>query len=131
MLDGELRHDDTHGGGGMITDGGTQWMTAGAGIQHQELPSERLLCGGGVMHGVQLWVNLRKIAKWSNPRYQDIGPDDITLLSSHDGSSLIRVVASELAGHTGPGVTYTPITYLHATVAPEARLDLRWPEDFN
>ncbi|WP_018352133.1 pirin family protein [Longispora albida] len=131
MIDGEMRHDDTHGGGGLITDGGTQWMTAGSGIQHQEMPSDRLLRSGGVMHGVQLWVNLPKSAKWAKPKYQDIGPGDITLLSSHDGSSLIRIIAGEVAGHSGPGSTHTPITYLHATVAPGARLDLAWPEEFN
>jgi hypothetical protein len=74
---------------------------------------------------------LPRAQKWVPPRYQDIGAQDVTLLSSPDGGSLVRVIAGELAGHPGPGITYTPITYLHATVSPGARLDLPWPADFN
>jgi redox-sensitive bicupin YhaK (pirin superfamily) len=76
-------------------------------------------------------VNLPRERKWVPPRYQDIESRDVALLSSDDGSSIVRVIAGELAGHKGPGVTYTPITYLHATVAPGARLTLPWPRDFN
>ena len=131
MIDGALEHQDTTGGGGMITDGATQWMTAGAGIQHIERPPERLVVTGGLFHGVQLWVNLPRAAKWLAPCYQDIEARDVTLLSNEDGSSLVRIIAGELDGHAGPGMTHTPITYLHATVAPGSRLALRWPRDFN
>ena len=131
MIDGAFEHQDTTGGGGLITDGATQWMTAGAGIQHIEKPPERLIVTGGLFHGVQLWVNLPAIKKWTPPRYQDIEAADVTLLSNDDGSSLLRIIAGELAGHRGPGSTQTPITYLHATVAPGARLSMLWPRDFN
>jgi redox-sensitive bicupin YhaK (pirin superfamily) len=131
IIDGAFQHQDTTGGGGLIADGGTQWMTAGAGIQHIEQPTPELVATGGLFHGVQLWVNLPREQKWVPPRYQDIESRDVALLSSDDGSSLVRVIAGELAGHKGPGVTYTPITYLHATVAPGAKLTLPWPRDFN
>ncbi|QFZ16825.1 pirin family protein [Saccharothrix syringae] len=130
MIDGALEHRDSAGGGGLITDGGTQWMTAGAGVLHSELPPQDVVARGGLFHGVQLWVNLPRAAKWTPPRYQDIGPRDTTLLSSGDGGALVRVIAGDVAGFRGPGATRTPITYLHATLSPGARLDLPWPEDF-
>jgi quercetin 2,3-dioxygenase len=131
IIDGAFAHQDTTGGGGLIADGATQWMTAGAGIQHIEQPTPELVAKGGLFHGVQLWVNLPRAQKWVPPRYQDIGARDVALLSSADGGALVRIIAGELAGHAGPGVTYTPITYLHATVSPGARLDLPWPADFS
>ncbi|GGM42244.1 hypothetical protein GCM10012275_11530 [Longimycelium tulufanense] len=131
MIDGAMEHTDSIGGGGVITDGGTQWMTAGAGILHNEMPPQELVVKGGLFHGVQLWVNLPKEMKMTPPRYQDIGPRDVKLLSSDDGGALVRLIAGDLAGHQGPGVTWTPITYLHATVSPGARLALPWPRDFN
>jgi quercetin 2,3-dioxygenase len=131
LIDGAFEHQDTAGGGGLIENGDTQWMTAGAGIQHIERPPDSLVATGGLFHGVQLWVNLPAAAKWTPPRYQDIGRGDAALLAGQDGASLVRVIAGELDGHRGPGSTYTPITYLHATVAPGARLDLPWPQEFN
>ena len=131
MIDGAFEHQDSTGGGGLITDGSTQWMTAGAGILHSEMPPQEMIAKGGLFHGVQLWVNLPKDQKWVEPRYQDIEARDVTLLASDDGGALVRVIAGQLAGHQGPGVTYTPITYLHATVSPGAQLRLPWPEDFN
>jgi redox-sensitive bicupin YhaK (pirin superfamily) len=131
MIDGAFEHQDTTGGGGLITDGATQWMTAGAGIQHIEKPPERLVTTGGLFHGLQLWVNLPAAKKWTPPAYQDTEARDVSLLANDDGSSLVRIIAGELAGHSGPGSTQTPITYLHATVAPGARLSLPWPREFN
>jgi redox-sensitive bicupin YhaK (pirin superfamily) len=131
IIDGAFQHHDTTGGGGLITDGATQWMTAGSGLQHIEQPPPELVATGGLFHGVQLWVNLPREHKWVPPRYQDIKSRDVSLLSSDDGSSVVRVIAGELAGHKGPGSTYTPITFLHATVAPGARLALPWPHEFN
>ncbi|MGI5205492.1 pirin family protein [Spirillospora sp. CA-108201] len=131
IIDGAFQHQDTTGGGGLIADGGTQWMTAASGLQHIEQPPPELVAKGGLFHGVQLWVNLPRAQKWVPPRYQDIEARDVTLLAADDGSSLVRVIAGSLAGHDGPGVTYTPINYLHATVAPGARLALPWPRDFN
>ncbi|RAY14570.1 pirin family protein [Actinomadura craniellae] len=131
VIDGAFQHQDTTGGGGLIADGATQWMTAGAGIQHIEQPTPELVAKGGLFHGVQLWVNLPRSAKWNPARYQDIEARDVVLLAGDDGASLVRLIAGSLAGYEGPGVTHTPITYLHATVAPGARLDLPWPADFN
>ncbi|MFD1152235.1 pirin family protein [Saccharothrix hoggarensis] len=130
MIDGAFEHKDSTGGGGLITNGGTQWMTAGSGVLHSELPPQELVSRGGLFHGVQLWVNLPKAAKWTPPRYQDIKAHDTTLLSSDDGGALVRVIAGDVAGHRGPGLTHTPITYLHATLSPHARLALPWPEEF-
>ena len=131
MLDGVLEHRDSMGGGGTISDGATQWMTAGAGIVHSEMPPEYLVRSGGLFHGVQLWVNLPASMKWSAPRYQDIVPDQVALITNTDGSALIRIIAGELDGHAGPGSTHTPIAYAHATLHPEARVDIPWRTDFN
>jgi len=131
MLDGKIAHQDSHGGGGLITDGATQWMTAGAGILHIETPPADLVQSGGVFHGVQLWVNLPKGDKFAPPRYQAIEGDDVRLLASGDGGALVRVIAGEIDGHRGPGVTHTPITLAHATIHNGARLNLGWRRDFN
>ena len=131
MIDGTFQHQDSTGGGGLITNGATQWMTAGAGILHIERPPEALIASGGLFHGIQLWVNLPAAEKWTAPRYQDIGAARVTLLSSPDGGALLRVIAGEIAGHPGPGITHTPITMLHATVNPGAELRLPWRRDFN
>jgi len=131
IIDGIFEHQDSNGGGGVITNGDTQWMTAGAGILHIEKPPERLVMSGGLFHGIQLWVNLPRDRKWSPPRYQDIRGREARLLSSPDGGALVRVIAGEVAGHAGPGVTYTPMTMIHATLSPSARLVLPWRPDFN
>jgi len=106
-------------------------MTAGAGILHIERPPEALIASGGLFHGIQLWVNLPAEQKWTAPRYQDIGAARVTLLSSHDGGALVRVIAGEIAGHAGPGVTHTPITLVHASINPGAELRLPWRREFN
>jgi hypothetical protein len=131
MLDGTFQHQDSHGGGGVITDGATQWMTAGGGILHIETPPEELVVSGGLFHGLQLWVNLPAKDKLAAPRYQSLEGEQATLLASADGGALVRIIAGDVAGHTGPGATHTPITFLHATVAPGARLHLPWRPDFN
>ena len=131
MMDGELEHRDSNGGGGLITDGATQWMTAGAGIVHSEMPTERIVTGGGLFHGVQLWVNLPRAEKWTPPRYQDLEPDSTVLLATDDAGAVVRLISGELGGHRGPGSTHTPITYAHASVSPGARLRIPWSPDFN
>jgi redox-sensitive bicupin YhaK (pirin superfamily) len=131
MIDGQMAHRDSNGGGGLITNGDTQWMTAGAGILHIETPPEHLVMSGGLFHGFQLWVNLPKTLKFAPPRYQDIRGASVALLSSADGGALVRVIAGEVAGHHGPGSTHTPITLVHATVSPGASLSLPWRPDFN
>src|SRR5580693_1291719 len=116
MIDGKFAHQDSHGGGGLISDGATQWMTAGAGILHIETPPAELVESGGVFHGIQLWVNLPKKDKFAPPRYQAIEGNDATLIASDDGGALVRIIAGEVDGHGGPGVTHTPITLVHATI---------------
>jgi len=131
VLDGEIAHHDTNGGGGVIAEGDTQWMTAGSGILHDELPTERAYREGGPFHAVQLWVNLPARLKMTPPRYQAITRDQLTLLTSDDGGALVRLIAGDLAGFTGPGSTHTPIAYTHVTLAPGAELALRWHPEFS
>ena len=131
MIDGAMDHQDTHGGGGTITNGDTQWMTAGSGLLHIEAPPEQLVMSGGLFHGLQLWVNLPRVAKMITPKYQDIRGREAALLTTPDGGSLIRVIAGTIAGHEGPGSTHTPINLTHVTLQPGARLDLPWQPDYN
>jgi quercetin 2,3-dioxygenase len=131
MIDGTFSHRDSTGGGGRITNGDTQWMTAGAGILHIEVPPEELVISGGLFHGIQLWVNLPAADKWLPPAYQDIRAEAATLIAGHDGASLLRVIAGELDGHKGPGSTHTPIVFVHATLEPGASLELPWPAEYN
>ncbi|MBV8952261.1 MAG: pirin family protein [Actinobacteria bacterium] len=131
MIDGTFEHRDSTGGGGLITNGATQWMTAGRGILHIETPPSELVSSGGLFHGIQLWVNLPSAEKWVAPRYQGIEPGKVTLLRSPDGGALVRVIAGEMDGHQGPGVTHTPIVMAHATLSPGAELTVPWPRDYN
>lgn len=131
IIDGTFDHQDSNGGGGRITNGDTQWMTAGAGILHIEAPPEELVVSGGLFHGIQLWVNLPSANKWNPPRYQDIRGREAVLLTSPDGGALLRLIAGDLGGEVGPGSTFTPITMVHATISPGARVVLPWPPGFN
>jgi redox-sensitive bicupin YhaK (pirin superfamily) len=131
MIDGKFAHQDSHGGGGLISDGATQWMTAGSGILHIETPPAELVESGGVFHGVQLWVNLPKKDKFAPPAYQSIEGNDARLLASDDGGALIRIIAGEIDGRRGPGATHTPITLAHATIQNGARLNIPWRREFN
>jgi len=131
MIDGTFEHHDSNGGGGLITNGDTQWMTAGAGILHIEKPPEWLVASGGLFHGFQLWVNLPAAQKWAAPRYQDIRATEVGLVSSGDGGALVRVIAGEVDGHSGPGSTYSPMTLVHATLSAGAQLVLPWRADYN
>ncbi|MBP2403839.1 Quercetin 2,3-dioxygenase [Streptomyces netropsis] len=131
LIDGTFVHQDSHGGGGTINDGDTQWMTAGSGLLHIEAPPESLVVSGGLFHGLQLWVNLPKADKMMAPRYQDIGGGKVKLLTSADGGALLRLIAGSIDGHEGPGITHTPITMTHISLNPGAELTLPWRPDFN
>ncbi|QKT06594.1 pirin family protein [Gordonia sp. X0973] len=131
MLDGRFAHQDSAGGGGLIENGDTQWMTAGAGILHIETPPAELVESGGLFHGIQLWVNLPAADKFLAPRYQNLQGQGLGLVSSPDGGALIRVIAGDIDGHAGPGATHTPITFAHATVEPGASVTVPWRRDFN
>ena len=131
IIDGVFDHHDSHGGGGTITDGDTQWMTAGSGLLHIETPPEWLVQSGGLFHGIQLWVNLPRNAKWNPPAYQDIRSGQVGLATSADAGALVRVIAGDVGATKGPGSTYTPMTMVHATVEAGARLDLPWEVEYN
>src|ERR1700722_10806803 len=131
IIDGTFQHQDSNGGGGLITNGDTQWMTAGAGILHIEAPPEALVVSGGLFHGIQLWVNLPRANKWEHPRYQDIRGQEETLLTTEDAESLVRVIAGDIAGQRGPGSTHTPMAMTHVSISPGAQLDLPWDPTFN
>ncbi len=131
MIEGTFAHQDSQGGGGLITDGATQWMTAGGGILHIETPPEELVVSGGLFHGIQLWVNLPAKDKMIPPAYQGLEADQVALLSSADGGSLVRVIAGQVGEHRGPGSTHTPMALMHASLAPGALLELPWNPYFN
>lgn len=131
VLEGSIAHHDSNGGGGVIHAGDTQWMTAGAGILHDEVPTEAFVRSGGLSHGVQLWVNLPAAAKFTPPAYQAITATALTLVTNEDAGALIRIIAGELGAHRGPGSTHTPITYLHVSLRPGARLEMNWDPNFN
>jgi quercetin 2,3-dioxygenase len=131
MMEGTFAHQDSQGGGGLITDGATQWMTAGKGILHIETPPEELVVSGGLFHGIQLWVNLPAREKMIPPAYQGLEANQVTLLSTPDGGGLVRVIAGQVGGYRGPGSTHTPMALLHASVSPGALMELPWEPDFN
>lgn len=131
IIDGTFLHQDSHGGGGIIENGATQWMTAGRGILHIETPPESLVVSGGLFHGVQLWVNLPSRDKMIEPRYQNLEGSSVTLFASPDGGALVRLISGAVAGFDGPAATHTPISVAHATLAAGARLDLPWNPLFN
>ncbi len=131
MIDGTFQHRDSNGGGGLITNGDTQWMTAGGGILHIERPPESLVASGGLFHGIQLWVNLPSADKMIPAAYQDLRAGDVALARSPDGGALVRIIAGDVGDQRGPGSTHTPISLAHATLQPGAQLDVPWPADYN
>ncbi len=131
MIDGYFDHQDSHGGGGSITNGDTQWMTAGSGLLHIEAPPEWLVQKGGLFHGIQLWVNLPRSQKMATPRYQDLRAGEVGLASTRDAGALVRIIAGDVAGQTGPGSTHTPMAMVHASLAPTSQLELPWDPGFN
>ncbi|MFC4765548.1 pirin family protein [Dyella koreensis] len=124
MLAGHMQHGDNHGNRGDLGPGSVQWMTAGRGILHSEMPQQE----NGLMWGFQLWVNLPAKDKMTDPRYQDIGPERIPVVHPSDGVE-VKVIAGELLGATGPvaGITTAPI-YLDISVQPGAQLEIPLPE---
>jgi redox-sensitive bicupin YhaK (pirin superfamily) len=129
ILEGGVEHRDSRGGGGIIGPGDTQWMTAGDGLVHSEMPTEALLRDGGRMHGFQLWVNLPRDAKRKPPAYQDIRADGVAKASLADGRGILRVIAGEIGGVAGPGQTHTPIVYGHVSLQSETETTLTWDSD--
>jgi redox-sensitive bicupin YhaK (pirin superfamily) len=131
LIDGRFIHEDSNHGGGTILEGGTQYMTAGDGILHIETPPADLVESGGLFHGVQLWINLPIAKKRIAPQYQDLQGQDSAMVTTADGGTLVRILAGEVDGHQGPGISHTPLAVTHVTVAPGARADIPWRSDFN
>lgn len=131
IMDGTFVHQDSHGGGGVITDGATQWMTAGRGILHIETPPEDLVIRGGLFHGIQLWVNLPSRSKMLPPAYQNLEGDLVTLVTTPDAEVLVRIIAGDIGDHRGPGSTQTPIVVAHATLQPGSELTVPWNPGYN
>jgi redox-sensitive bicupin YhaK (pirin superfamily) len=118
LLSGEMEHKDSRGHAGRLTPGDVQWMTAGAGVVHSEMPSNEFQRTGGTMHGFQLWVNLPQRDKMTKPRYQEIPQAQIPQVTSQDGLVTVRVIAGEAMGQRAVIETHTPIIYLHYTIEP-------------
>ena len=129
MLAGEMEHEDSVGSKGVITPGDVQWMTAGKGIIHSELPTKKMMDEGGLMHGFQIWVNLPAKDKMMNPRYQDITSDDSPTIEK-DGV-WARVIAGECLGIESSIDTVIPITYVHVKIAQGSSLDKTLDEELN
>jgi len=129
MLEGEFEHKDSRGNHGTIKAGGVQWMTAGDGIVHSEMPSHQIRTEGGRVHGFQIWVNLPRSHKRTEPRYQSLEADDLTTLDG-DGWTA-RIIAGSLLGEDGPATTHTPIGAAHIVVEPGARIEIPVADDHN
>jgi hypothetical protein len=115
LLSGAMVHEDTTGACAVIRPGGVQWMTAGSGVVHSELPTEDMMRLGGKMHGFQLWVNLPAEKKMVDPRYQGYDAEEIAQCQLEKGG-VIKVVAGKVHGVTGPVETTSPMTYAHAVL---------------
>jgi quercetin 2,3-dioxygenase len=125
MIDGEFAHADSHGHRGSLAAGDVQWMTAGSGVVHSEMPSDRVIREGGKLHGFQIWINLPKADKWMNPRYQDVRAATIPVWKSADGSAWAKVIAGSAQGVNGAAETVIPIGMVHYRLEPGARIDHR------
>ena len=115
LMSGAMVHEDSIGTRAVIKPGGVQWMTAGSGVVHSELPTDDMLALGGRMHGFQLWVNLSSDRKMIPPRYQGYDADELAQVELANGG-LIKVVAGEVLGAVGPVQTTSPMTYAHAVM---------------
>jgi redox-sensitive bicupin YhaK (pirin superfamily) len=131
MLEGRFEHKDSKGNSGKLGPGDVQWMTAGAGVVHSEIPEKEFLHIGGNFHGFQLWVNLPQRDKMIKPRYQDISASKIPMSQTEDGSVKVKVIAGEALGAHAIIETRTPIFYLHFTLQPGAKVIQPIPKEYN
>jgi len=131
MLSGEMEHKDSRGHAGRLSSGDVQWMTAGAGVVHSEMPSQAFMRNGGRMHGFQLWVNLPQRDKMMKPRYQEIPSAKIPKATSADGLVSVSVIAGEALGQKAVIETRTPIIYLHYRLEPGGVATPQVPRDYN
>jgi len=120
ILEGELEHEDSVGNRGILRAGDVQWMTAGRGVVHSEMPSRNFQERGGRLHGFQLWVNLPSAHKLIEPRYQELPAASIPVFTTNDGLATVKIVAGSVAGHAGAVQTHTPMLYAHLVAHPGA-----------
>src|SRR5579863_9277069 len=128
-LEGEFEHEDSAGNRGKLGPGDVQWMTAGSGVVHSEMPSARIRQKGGRVHGFQIWVNLPARDKMSKPHYQEVPAARIPEARTDDGLASVRVIAGEALGSRAVIETRTPIVYLDWTLSPGARAVATLPRD--
>ena len=131
MLDGEFEHRDSAGHAGRLQPGDVQWMTAGRGVVHSEMPASRIMQQGGRVHGFQIWVNLPARLKMTQPRYQEVAASSIPEAVSDDGLARVRVIAGEALGVSARIDTHTPIIYQHWILQPGAQVSQSLPSDCN
>ena len=131
MLAGEFEHRDSAGHDGRLQPGDVQWMTAGRGVVHSEMPSARIMEQGGRVHGFQIWINLPSRLKMTEPRYQEVAASKIPEANSEDGLARVRVIAGEALGVAACIDTHTPIVYQHWILQPGADVEQPLPEDHN
>ncbi len=131
MLSGDMEHKDSSGHAGQLRSGDVQWMTAGAGVVHAEMPSAEFMRTGGRMHGFQLWVNLPRRDKMITPRYQEIPGSRIPKAISPDGLVSVSVIAGEAMGEKAVIETRTQIIYLHYRIKPGGVVNQKVPHDYN
>jgi quercetin 2,3-dioxygenase len=131
ILEGAVEHGDSQGNRGRIGAGDVQWMTAGSGVVHSEMPSEEIRRDGGRMHGFQLWVNLPRRDKMMSPRYQELRAAEIPTATSADGNVTVTVITGESLGTRATIDTRTPIIYLHVRLAAGARFSQPVPATYN
>lgn len=131
MLTGRMAHKDSQGHQGLLRPGDVQWMTAGAGVVHSEMPEQEFARGGGRLHGFQLWVNLPSRDKMMKPRYQEIPAEKIPTAQTDDGLVQVRVIAGDALGARALIETRTPIIYLHFTLQPGGKIVQPVPREYN
>ena len=131
LIDGCFEHKDSRGHSGTLQPGDVQWMTAGSGVVHSEMPEKEFIKKGGKLHGFQLWVNLPKKDKMIEPRYQEIPSKTIPFATSNDGKVSVKVIAGESMGKNSVIETKIPITYLHFIIQPGGKFSQKIPIDYN
>ena len=131
MFHGKVAHRDSTGSGGVIGPGDVQWMTAASGIVHEELHEKGFATQGGLLEGIQLWVNLPKAVKMSPPRYQTLVNSDIPSVDLGGGAGRLRVIAGEFRGVKGPAKTFSPVHLYDLQLKAGHHAELFLPEGFN
>jgi len=131
MLEGRFEHKDSQGNSGKLGPGDVQWMTAGSGLVHSEMPEKEFAKSGGILHGFQLWINLPKTDKWIKPDYQDVPSRKIPVAKTPDGKVSVKVIAGNSLDAKAVINTLTPITYLHFTLQPGAKIVQPVPKSYN